>query len=145
MELQSHQQIEGMKAQSAHQQTVLQAQKDMEVANAQQRDEMVRVQMDAQNNERTAAIEAAKIQQAAQQAALEHEREMARMANEAALAQAELQLKARELDIKEQELVVRQQEAAAQRAEAQANREHQSQENEADRKADAKKPNGSAD
>lgn len=145
MTLQHQEKVEGMKVQATQQQTMLQAQKDMEVANAQQRDEMVRVQMDAQNNERTAALEIAKVQQAAQQAAMEHERELARIQSEAAIAQAELQLKARELDIKEQELMVRQQEAAAQRAEAAADREHQSQENKEDRKAAKAKPNGSAD
>jgi hypothetical protein len=116
MEIQATQQTEAMKVQATERQTVLQAEKDMQVATAQQRDEMVRVQMDAANNERTAALELAKVQQAAEQAAMEHEREMARMANEAALAQAELELKARELAIKERELEVRQQEAAADRA-----------------------------
>jgi hypothetical protein len=143
MEIQSTQAIKQMEVQATQQQTMLQAQKDMEVATAQQRDEMVRVQMDAANNERTAALEASKVQQAAQQAQMEHEREMARMQGEQQIQVATLQLKARELDIKEQELQVRMAEAAAQRAEAQADREHESKENTADRKAKPKpKPNG---
>ena len=142
MELQHSGQMETMKVQAMQQQTMLQAQKDMEVANAQQRDEMVRVQMDGQNNERTAALETAKIQMQVQQASMEHERETQRMAAEHQIQVATLQLKARELDIKEQELRVRQAEAAAQRAEAQANREHQSEENKEDRKVAKAKPNG---
>lgn len=140
MEIQSTQQIKQMEVQATQQQTMLQAQKDMEVATAQQRDEMVRVQMDAQNNERSAALEVAKVQQAAQQAAMEHEREMQRMAGEHQIQQVTLALKSRELDIKEQELAVRQQEAAAQRAEAAADREHESSENKEDRKVQKQKP-----
>lgn len=143
--IQGQLQIEQTKAQSAKEQTVIQAEKDMQVATAQQRDEMARAQMDAVNNERVAQAEADKLLLEAERTQLEHVREMQRMSNEAALAQAELQikqaelqLKSRELDIKEQELVVRQREAEAQRAEAAADRDHESKENAADRKVKPK-------
>lgn len=128
MQLQSTERIEGLKVQATERQTVLQAEKDMQVATAQQRDEMVRVNMDAQTS------------------AMEHERELIRLANDAeaarmtaALKARELDQKDRELDLKERELIVRQQEAAAQRDEAQADRDHQSQEGDKDRMAQKSK------
>ena len=110
-------QIEQMKAQAAKEQTIIQAEKDMQVASAQQRDEMQRVQLDAQNNQITAANENAKIMMEAERTQMEHARDMARIQNEAAEAAMTLQLKSRELDIKERELAIKEQELTVRREE----------------------------
>lgn len=138
---QAQMQIEQLKAQAAKEQTVIQAQKDMEVAAAQQRDEMVRAQQEAVAAERQAANENSKLMLEAERTRLEHTREMQRLANEAAAAQAEQALKAEELAIKREELDVRRAEIVAKRMEAQADREHQAAEGAEDRKV---KSNGAA-
>ncbi len=96
MEMQASVQMEQMKAQSAERQTVLQAEKDMQVAAAQQRDELMRAQMDAEKAQREHQIEMLRVQLEAER--LQFEREKAQL--EAQIKQAELQMKAREIEFK---------------------------------------------
>lgn len=106
------------------QQTQMQYEKDVQLADVQQRDDMVRARNEDADKARAHELAVIEANERIAAADRTHELDMANIG----LKQRELDIKERELDIKEDDLAVR-------RDEAQADREHEAEQNDADREA----------
>jgi len=90
--------------------TQMQFQKDMQLSEMQQRDDMARAQIEAEDKARQHELAVFQAQQQATDAERKHQIEMARIQLDLEKFQAEMEAKRRELDIKERDLSVRERE-----------------------------------